>query len=79
MQPFSSHSGQKAERIVAYDSKTVRKLRLTANVLLQRWRQWMTSRLSGAVDSAVALRAAACQVFIQIHRVHSDLHRLSLN
>lgn len=79
MQPTSSHSGQKAERIVACNSTNVRNLRLTANVLLQRWRQWMNSHPKGGVASAVAFRAAVCQVLVLAHTMHFNLHHLSVD
>jgi hypothetical protein len=57
---------------VAYDSKTVQKLRLTANVLVQRGRKGI-GRPYGEAASAVTFPAAACQVLIQVHAMHFNL------
>jgi hypothetical protein len=62
---------------VAYDSKTVQKLRLTANVLLQSQRKGI-GRTHGEGASAVTPQAAACQVLIQVHAMHFNLESPSV-
>jgi hypothetical protein len=62
---------------VAYDSKTVQKLRLTANVVLQSRRKG-TGRPYGEGAFAVTPQAAACQVLIQVHAMHFNLESPSV-